>query len=321
MNKQALLEIIGLKTCYHTYGGVVRSVDGVDLAVGKGEVVGLVGESGCGKSVTVRSVLRLIAEPGRIEAGCVLFKGEDVLAMSESRLRRLRGGAISMIFQAPLTSLNPVFTIGSQVGDVIRRHQGVGARQAAERACDMFSLVRLPDARALLRKYPHELSGGQLQRVMIAMALSCRPDLLIADEPTTALDVTIQAQILALMQQLRQETGASILLITHDLGVVAETCDRAAVMYAGVVVEEAPTPDIFTMPVHPYTESLLASIPALRPWGQPLHIIPGSVPDLINPPPGCRFHPRCHLAKEVCAHIAPELTSRGPGRRAACHIR
>ena len=236
-------------------------------------------------------------------------------------MRRIRGGRISMIFQNPLSSLNPVFTIGDQVGYVIGLHQKVGRREARQRAVETFNSIRLPDPDALLNKYPHQLSGGQLQRVMIAMALSCRPRLLVADEPTTALDVTIQAQILNLMMKLKEETRTAIALITHDLGVVAEICDRVAVMYAGLIVEEAPVLEIFDRPIHPYTEGLMASIPGRAGRGRELAAVPGLVPNLICPPEGCRFSPRCPLAEEICEREAPALTDRGAGRRAACHLR
>lgn len=315
-----ILDIQGLKTWFFTYGGIVRAVDGVDLSVGREEVVGIVGETGCGKSVTVRSALGLVAEPGRVVEGRVLLDGVDVLAMSEKELRAVRGGRMAMIFQNPLSSLNPVFTIGDQVSHIIRIHQKLGRREALERGVEMFDQVRLPDPVKVLEKYPHELSGGQLQRVMIAMALSCRPDLLLADEPTTALDVTIQAQILTLMLRLKNETGTAILLITHDLGVVAEVCDRVAVMYAGLVVEQARVDEIFNKPAHPYTEGLMASIPSRGRPGTDLRAINGLVPDLISLPEGCRFHPRCPRAESICRVEPPVLTDLGHGHLAACHL-
>ncbi len=317
---QPVLKIRGLKTYFFTYHGVVKAVDGVDLTLGREEVLGVVGETGCGKSVTVRSVLKLIPEPGRIIAGRIRFGGQDLLLKSEKEMRRLRGRRISMIFQNPLSSLNPVFTIGDQVGHIIHIHQEVNKKEARQRAAAMFGLVRLPDPLKLLDKYPHELSGGMLQRVMIAMALSCRPEVLIADEPTTALDVTIQAQILNLMARLKQETQTSILLISHDLGVVAETCDRVVIMYAGLVVEEGPVDQIFSRPGHPYTAGLLASIPGLSEGGEALKTIKGLVPNLINPPPGCRFHPRCPAAAEVCRREKPGLKKRNGGHAVACHL-
>lgn len=316
-----VLEIQGLKTHFYTYDGILRAVDGVDLTVDREEVMGLVGETGCGKSVTFRSVLRLVTDPGRIVAGKIRLAGEDILAMSEAKMRSVRGGRVAMIFQNPLSSLNPVFTIGDQVGHIIRIHQQVGRKEARQKAVETFHLVRLPDPRALLDKYPHQLSGGQLQRVMIAMALSCRPELLVADEPTTALDVTIQAQILTLMLGLKEETKTAIALITHDLGVVAEICDRVAIMYAGLIVEEAPVNDIFDKPLHPYTRGLMASIPGRGKRGSDLAAVPGIVPNLIHPPEGCRFHPRCPLSKDICRHENPVLSERESGRRAACHLR
>jgi len=318
---EALLDIRGLNTYFLTFRGVARAVDGVDLTVARGEILGLVGESGCGKSVTAHSIMGLIREPGRVVAGRILLGGQNLLTMNEGQLARIRGARVSMGFQNPLTSLNPVFTIGEQVSHVIRLHQRVRRRQALERTLEVFAQVRLPDPAQLLRKYPHELSGGQLQRVIIAMALSCKPELLIADEPTTALDVTIQAQILALMLRLREETGAALLLITHDLGVVSETCDRVAVMYAGKIVEQAPAAELFANPVHPYTELLLASVPDPDRRGRDLKTIPGTVPSLIDPPAGCLFHPRCPLAREICRTELPDFTPRSQDHLAACHLR
>ncbi len=316
-----ILDIQGLKTHFFTYNGVVRAVDGIDLTVNRNEVVGIVGETGCGKSVTVRSTMGLVPEPGQIVAGQVLLDGENLLEKSDAELRRIRGSRMSMIFQNPLSSLNPVFTIGSQVGHVISIHEAKNKKEALDRAIEVFELVRLPDPDRLLRRYPHELSGGMLQRVMIAMALSCRPEVLMADEPTTALDVTIQAQILSLMLKLKEETGTSIIMITHDLGVVAETCDRVAVMYAGLVVERGPVLSIFYAPLHPYTEGLLSSLPGQQQTGDELRTIEGLVPDLIHPPAGCRFHPRCPIAQEICKREVPELVEKGDGRAVACHFR
>jgi oligopeptide/dipeptide ABC transporter ATP-binding protein len=316
-----IIEIKGLKTHFFTYNGVVRAVDGIDLTVNRNEVVGIVGETGCGKSVTVRSTMGLVPDPGRIVGGRVLLDGDNLLAKSDAELRRIRGSRMSMIFQNPLSSLNPVFTIGNQVGHVISIHQARNKKEALARAVEVFDLVRLPDPERLLKKYPHELSGGMLQRVMIAMALSCRPEVLIADEPTTALDVTIQAQILSLMLRLKEETGTSIIMITHDLGVVAETCDRVAVMYAGLIVEQGPALSIFNEPLHPYTEGLLSSLPGQQQAGDELRTIEGLVPDLIHPPSACRFHPRCPIAQEVCKREVPELLEKGDGRAVACHFR
>jgi len=316
-----ILEIQGLKTHFFTYNGVVRAVDGIDLAVNRNEVVGIVGETGCGKSVSVRSTMGLVPDPGRIVDGRVLLDGENLLVKSDAELRRIRGRRMSMIFQNPLSSLNPVFTIGNQVGHVISIHQTRDKKEALARAVDVFELVRLPDPDRLLKKYPHELSGGMLQRVMIAMALSCRPEVLIADEPTTALDVTIQAQILSLMLRLKDETGTSIIMITHDLGVVAETCDRVAVMYAGLIVEQGPAQAIFNEPQHPYTEGLLSSLPGQQQAGGELMTIDGLVADLIHPPAGCRFHPRCPIAQDICQCEVPQLIEKAIGQAVACHFR
>lgn len=321
MTQQPILEIEKLKIHFYTYEGVVQAVDGVSLTVNPDEVLGIVGETGCGKSVTAKSVLRLVPDPGRIVSGGIRINGADILKMNERQLRNVRGGQVAMIFQSPLSSLNPVFTIGEQVSRVIRLHQITGQTAALERAVEMFHLVRLPNPNRLLKKYPHELSGGQLQRVMIAMALSCRPELLIADEPTTALDVTIQAQILNLMLALKEETRTSIMLITHDLGVVAEICDRVTIMYAGRIVEDAPVEEIFKQPMHPYTQGLMDSIPGQGDAGEDLVTIEGMVPNLIQPPGGCWFHPRCPLAEDICRTEAPLLSDRNPQHRLACHKR
>jgi peptide/nickel transport system ATP-binding protein len=318
--KKPVLQIKGLKTHFFTFGGVVKAVDGINLSIGQEEVVGLVGESGCGKSVTFRSVLGLVRHPGKVVAGSILLEGEDLLTKSERQMQRIRGGRLAMIFQNPLTSLNPVFTVGEQLGRIISIHHGLDRKAARHRAMESLELVRMPDADLTLKKYPHQLSGGQLQRVMIAMALSCRPRLLIADEPTTALDVTIQAQILTLMLNLKKETNTSIALITHDLAVVAETCQRVAVMYAGLIVEQAPVDELFNNPLHPYTQGLLASLPGPGPMGQDLQTIEGLVPDLVNPPSGCRFHPRCGRAVEQCTQAQPEMMEQGRGHWAACHM-
>ena len=319
--EQALLDIEDLKTYFYTYNGIVKAVDGISLHVHREEVLGIVGETGCGKSVAVRSVLKLVPDPGRIVSGRVLLDGEDILTLNDNQLRVIRGGRIAMVFQNPLSSLNPVFTIGDQICHIIRLHQGLDQKKPRQKAVEMFSLVRLANPNRLLQKYPHELSGGQLQRVMIAMALSCQPELLIADEPTTALDVTIQAQILSLMLDLKNKTRTAILLITHDLGVVAEICDRVAIMYAGLIVEEASVMDIFQQPLHPYTEGLMSSILGRANREEDLATIRGMVPDLIHLPTGCRFHPRCPLAAEICHQTAPVLSERQGDRRVACHFR
>jgi peptide/nickel transport system ATP-binding protein len=320
MYHQPVLEIKDLKTYFFTYAGVVKAVDGINLCLNQDEVLGIVGETGCGKSVTARSILKLVPEPGKIVSGEIKLNGKDVLAMNDKEINDLRGGQVAMIFQNPLSSLNPLFTIGEQVSHIIRIHQKVKQVAAKERAVEMFNQVRLPNPNQLLDKYPHELSGGQLQRIMIAMALSCLPQLLIADEPTTALDVTIQAQILTLMLRLKRETKTSIMLITHDLGVVAEVCDRVVIMYAGRIVEDAPVDEIFHEPLHPYTKGLMASIPGRNEEGQELAAIAGSVPNLITPPSGCRFHPRCPNAEEICRLKIPELKLYKNRHNIACHL-
>jgi oligopeptide/dipeptide ABC transporter ATP-binding protein len=321
-----LLEIHDLVTAFHTPGGRVPAVDGVSLSIPRGGAVGLVGESGCGKSVTAMSVLGLVASPGRIERGQILLEVEgrplELVGLSESRLRGVRGGRVGMIFQEPMTSLNPVFPIGSQVAEAVRLHRPVTAEAARARALELFRLVRIADPERRLDEYPHQLSGGMRQRVMIAMALACEPDLLIADEPTTALDVTIQAQILELLADLRRRLGMALLLITHDLGVVAETCDHVAVMYAGKIVEQAPAAELFARPLHPYTIGLLAARPEHRARsGEPLAAIPGMVPQPRDFPAGCRFHPRCPFAREPrCTAEPPDLRPLAPDHVVRCHF-
>jgi oligopeptide/dipeptide ABC transporter ATP-binding protein len=306
-----LLEVQDLKTYFFTDDGVVKAVDGVSFEVRMGEVFGLVGESGCGKSVSALSLLRLIDSPGRIVGGSVTFRGQQLATLSERQMTDLRGSQISMIFQQPQSSLNPVFSVGDQISEVLRIHIGMNREQAWQRAGELLTSVGIPDAESRLRTYPHELSGGQAQRVMIAMALACSPALLIADEPTTALDVTIQAQILDLMRGLREELGMAIILITHDLGVVAEMADRVGVMYAGRIVEQANVRTLFDEPLHPYTQGLIASIPVLGTVTDRLEVIPGSVPNLINLPPGCRFAARCRARMEyhldICTRQEPSL--------------
>jgi len=289
----ALLEVRGLRTHFHTDRGLFRAVDGIDFAVGRGRTVGLVGESGCGKSVTSLSVMGLVADPGKVEAEAVSFDGRNVLGLTADERRRLRGGKMSMIFQEPMTSLNPVHTIGQQIVEAILAHTRLSPPDARKRAIEMLELVRIPLASARFDDFPHRLSGGMRQRVMIAMALSCEPALLIADEPTTALDVTIQAQILDLLQDLQRRLGMAILIITHDLGVIAEVADEVLVMYAGKIVESAPVADLFADPQHPYTIGLLGSIPRLDADRERLSTIEGTVPSANNQPKGCRFSPRC----------------------------
>jgi oligopeptide transport system ATP-binding protein len=318
---EKLVEIRNLKTVFHTEDGVVPAVNGVSMYINKGETLGVVGESGCGKSVTSLSVMRLVqTPPGKIVAGEILFEGKDLLKLSESQMRKIRGNDISMIFQEPMTSLNPVYTIGDQIAEAIELHQGLSHRQALDKAVEMLRLVGIPLPERRVREYPHQLSGGMRQRVMIAMALSCNPKLLIADEPTTALDVTIQAQILELMKKLKDEMGMAIMLITHDLGVVAEMCQRVVVMYAGKVVEEADVVSLFKNPLHPYTEGLLESMPRLNETREKLHVIEGVVPNPLHMPTGCGFHPRCPYAVDKCKTEEPTLQEVAPGRAAACWL-
>jgi peptide/nickel transport system ATP-binding protein len=314
-----LLLVSGLKTYFYTEDGVVQAVDGVDLRLGRGETLGIVGESGSGKSVTSLSILRLISAPGKIIAGSVLFDGANLLSIGDEEMRTIRGNRISMIFQQPTTALNPVFRVGDQIIESLEIHQGLRGDDANKRCLELLSMVGLPDAPRRMRQYPHELSGGQCQRVMIAMALACNPELLIADEPTTALDVTIQAQILDLMRALREKIDTSIILITHDMGVVAEMADSVAVMYAGQIVEYADVRTIFADPKHPYTQGLLNSIPVLGQVRDELEVIPGTVPSLINPPAGCRFASRCSRRFEKCDE-SPELLEIDGGRKVRCWL-
>ncbi len=319
---ERLLEVKGLKTYFYTSDGVVPAVDGVTYHLDKGETLGIVGESGCGKSVTSLSVMRLIPDPpGKITAGEILFEGANLLKKSEAEMRKIRGNQISMIFQEPMTSLNPVYTVGDQIAEVIELHQGLSKREAMKKAVDMLKLVGIPLPERRVNEYPHQLSGGMRQRVMIGMALSCNPTLLIADEPTTALDVTIQAQILELMKRLKKELGMAIMLITHDLGVVAEMAERVVVMYAGKIVEEADVVNIFKSPLHPYTEGLLKSIPSITGGKERLHVIEGTVPNPLHMPVGCRFHPRCPYSMEICEAQEPPLERVGPTRQVACWLR
>jgi oligopeptide/dipeptide ABC transporter ATP-binding protein len=320
----AMLEVRGLRTSFYTRDGVVRAVTGVDFTVRRGEIMGLVGESGCGKTVTSLSVLRLIAAPGRIEEGEVIFDGTDLLKLPARALRDVRGDGIAMIFQQPTSSLNPVMKVGRQIGEVLEIHRNMKSRAARERALELMRMVGIPDPKRRLDAYPHEMSGGMAQRVMIAMALACEPDVLIADEPTTALDVTIQAQILDLMRTLQRETGTAIVLITHDLGVVAEMCDRVAVMYAGEIVEHSDVRAIFRSPRHPYTQGLIGSVPVPGKLKDELAVIPGNVPNLVELPDGCRFAPRC-LAREehgnvLATELHPELRPVAVGHDVRCWL-
>ena len=304
-----LLQVKDLRTYFKTDNGTARSVDGVSFSIEKGEVLGIVGESGCGKSVTSLSIMRLIPQPpGKImEGSSIRFRDEEIITASEKRMREIRGNDIAMIFQEPMTSLNPVFPIGEQIAEALRLHRKLDKSAARKTAIDMLRLVGIPDSEERVDHYPHQLSGGQRQRVMIAIALSCEPDLLIADEPTTALDVTIQAQILELLADLRNRLGMAIMLITHDLGVVAEVCDRVVVMYAGEVVEEGPVEEIFQNPRHPYTQGLMQAIPRLGERVNRLAVIPGMVPSATNWPIGCRFHARCPYGFDVCVNRHPDL--------------
>jgi len=318
----ALLEIKGLKTHFKTDDGWVHAVDGVDIAVERGETLGVVGESGCGKSVTAMTVLKLIAmPPGKIVAGQVLWQGRDLVPLPADEMRKIRAKEIAIVFQEPMTSLNPVYTVGEQIAEVLRLHEGLNRRGAMERATEMLGLVHIPTPERRARDYPHQFSGGMRQRVMIAMALACNPKLLIADEPTTALDVTIQAQILDLLSELKARLGMSILLITHAMGVVAETAQRVVVMYAGKVVEEAPVAELFAHPRHPYTQGLIRSIPRIDTAAVKklrLEAIAGVVPKLIAPPEGCRFAPRCKYALAACTEATPRLREIAPGHKVAC---
>jgi oligopeptide/dipeptide ABC transporter ATP-binding protein len=323
-NNKPLLEVKNLKTYFYTEDGVVHAVDGVSFEVYPGEVLGLVGESGCGKSVTSLSIMRLISKPGKIDAGEILLDGENLLKLPEDEMIKVRGNRISMIFQQPQTALNPVFKVGDQLAEVLNVHQDLGKEAGWKRAVQLLKMVGVPDPERRAEAYPHELSGGMAQRVMIAMALACVPELLIADEPTTALDVTIQAQILDLMRDLRREMGTSVILITHDLGVVAEMAERVAVMYAGEIVEQTDVNTLFDQPLHPYTQGLIGSIPVLGQIKERLDVIPGSVPNLVNLPVGCRFAPRCQArfkyGLSICTEVKPELEEVKPGHLARCWL-
>ena len=317
----ALLEVRDLRTVFHTDQGTAPAVDGVSFDLRAGETLALVGESGCGKSVTALSILRLIpSPPGIVERGEIRFDGRDLLRLSEAGMRRIRGNDISMIFQEPMTSMNPVFRVGGQIAAAIRLHRGLSKEDARREAIRLLQWVGIPAAESRVDDYPHQMSGGMLQRVMIALALACNPKVLIADEPSTALDVTIQAQILRLLKRLQGETGMAILLITHDLGVVAETADRVAVMYAGKIVEAADVQTLYAAPAHPYTQGLFASLPSLQPEGHRLHTIKGAVPAATDFPPGCRFHPRCPHALDICRHREPPFIAMGEGHGAACWL-
>jgi len=322
---ERLLDVKNLKTYFFTDEGTVRAVDGVDLHIDKGETLGVVGESGCGKSVTALSVMKLIPQPpGKIVQGEIRYGGQNLVDLPAGKMRKIRGKEISMIFQEPMTSLNPVFTCGEQIAEALRLHEGLGRRDAMAKTVDMLKLVHMANAEQRVKEYPHQLSGGMRQRIMIAMALSCNPKLLIADEPTTALDVTIQAQILELLNELKSKLGMAVMLITHDMGVIAETAQRVIVMYAAKVAEEAPVGDLFKEPLHPYTQGLLRSIPRIdlaATKRQRLEVIGGTVPTLKGDiPPGCRFAPRCSFVKAACTETDPGLKEVKPGHKVACWL-
>jgi oligopeptide/dipeptide ABC transporter ATP-binding protein len=323
-NQKPLLEVRGLKTYFYTEDGVVKAVDGVDFVVYPGEVLGLVGESGCGKSVTSLSIMRLIGVPGKIVEGEILFEGVDLVKASEAEMMKVRGNRISMIFQQPQSALNPVFRVGDQISEVLNVHQDFGKEAGRKRAVELLKQVGIPEPESRAESFPHEMSGGMAQRVMIAMALACVPDLLLADEPTTALDVTIQAQILDLMRDMRIQLGTTVILITHDLGVIAEMADRVAVMYAGEIVEQSSVDALFDLPLHPYTKGLIGSIPVLGEVRERLDVIPGNVPNLVNLPPGCRFAPRCLARLEhnlsICIDKRPELTDISDEHKVRCWL-
>ena len=322
---ERLLDVKGLKTYFFTDEGVIRAVDGIDLYIKPGETLGVVGESGCGKSVTALSIMRLIAQPpGRIVEGQILYNGRNLLDLPPAQMRKIRGKEIAMIFQEPMTSLNPVFTVGEQIAEAIRLHEGLGRRDAMDKTVEMLRVVHIPNAERRVKEYPHQLSGGMRQRIMIAMALSCNPKLLIADEPTTALDVTIQAQILELLNELKSRFSMAVMLITHDMGVIAETAQRVVVMYAAQVVEEASVSELFKEPLHPYTQGLLRSIPRIdlaATQRRKLDTIPGTVPTLRGEvKPGCRFAPRCQFVKPQFYESTPQLKEVRPGHKVACFL-
>ncbi|HUY18751.1 MAG TPA: ABC transporter ATP-binding protein [Candidatus Binataceae bacterium] len=313
-----LLEVKDLRTSFMTEAGEVRAVDGVSFAVEPGKLMGLVGESGSGKTVSVLSIMRLLPENAKIVGGSIRFAGQELLTLDEPRMRAIRGAKIAMVFQEPMTSLNPVFTVGSQVGEAIRLHQRTDRAETRRRSVEALKMVGIADPERRVNDYPHQLSGGMRQRVMIAMALACRPQLLIADEPTTALDVTIQAQILDLIRDLQRQLGLAVILVTHDLGIVAEYSDDVTILYAARVMEQTSTAKLFQEPLNPYTRGLLQSIPGIGGHHRRLQAIPGSIPSPLNPPGGCRFHPRCPIAVDDCARIVPPLEAKRPGHYVAC---
>jgi peptide/nickel transport system ATP-binding protein len=313
-----LLEITDLRTYFFTEAGVVKAVDGISVDVAAGETIGLVGESGSGKSVTAQSALRIVPQPGKIVDGAIQFEGEDLLAKSENEMRKYRGPKMAVVFQDPTTSLNPIYTVEKQLTDILRLHKDLTKREARKVALNLLERVNIPEAEERLRAYPHELSGGMKQRIAIARALSCEPRLLFADEPTTNLDVTIQAQVLELLKALQKDFGMAMVMITHDMGIIADMTERVTVLYAGHVMEAADTRSIFSDPKHPYTEALLKAVPSVA-QTRALEVIPGNIPNLIDPPSGCVFHPRCKYAKEICMKELPKLEKAGEGHYVACH--
>jgi oligopeptide/dipeptide ABC transporter ATP-binding protein len=319
LSTDEILRVEGLRTHFYTFAGVVKAVDGVGLSVNRGETLGLVGESGSGKTVTAQSIMRIVPTPGKTIEGTIEFEGKDLLALTESEMEHVRGREIAYIPQDPTTTLDPVYSIGNQITEVIMRHHPVSKKTALIRATELLRSVGIGDPEIRMNQYPHELSGGTKQRVAIARALSGDPSLILADEPTTALDVTIQAQILELLKNLKEKLNVAMVFITHDMGIVADTCDRVTVLYAGQVCETGTTEEVFENPKHPYTEALLSSVPSLALRKEKLRVIPGNVPNLIQPPSGCRFHPRCSYAKQICIDKDPELESIGGGRLVHCH--
>jgi peptide/nickel transport system ATP-binding protein/oligopeptide transport system ATP-binding protein len=321
---ESILAVKNLRTSFVTRGGTVRAVDGISFDMARGETLGIVGESGCGKSVTALSIMRLVDEPGRVEGGEIIYGGRNLLGLTLAEMRRIRGKKIAMIFQEPMTSLNPVLTVGAQISEALRLHEGLGRREAAARTVEMLAMVNIPAPEKRAREYPHQLSGGMRQRVMIAMAICCNPDVLICDEPTTALDVTIQAQIISLIEELKSRTGAAVMMITHDLGLISEMADRVIVMYAGRIVEEGTKMDVLTDPLHPYTEGLLNAVPRIDRDDSELNVIPGMVPNLARLPRGCCFRPRCGRAFDACLTQPPRVeTTGGDGapRAVSCWMR
>ena len=317
----ALLRVEGLEIDFQTETGALQAVRGIDFALQKGDVLGIVGESGCGKSVTARAILRLVVSPpGRVRAGRIFFQGQDILTLSPKKMREIRGGRISMVFQEPMSSLNPVYTIGDQIMEAILLHQKTSRKTAREKAVSMLNKVGIPDAGLRMDYYPFQLSGGMRQRIMIAIALSCQPDLLIADEPTTALDVTIQAQIMDLLEKLQDDLGMSMIMITHNLALVKNITSHIAIMYAGKIVEFARTAEVFQSPLHPYTRGLFDCIPRLGKKVEFLNTIPGHLPDPVNPPPGCSFHSRCTRALDICSRNQPEPVDVSAGHQVSCHL-